>query len=73
MNSNPCYKCSKRSSTCHDNCKDYNVWVKKYRERKNSAKLSKADYLAIEYIIKCKKINTRNRKRGKHHYWHTEY
>lgn len=68
----PCYNCNKRSSTCHDNCEEYNVWVEKYRERKNSAKPSKADNLAIEYVVKCKKINTRNRKRGKHHYGSTE-
>lgn len=51
----PCYNCNKRSSTCHDNCEEYNVWVEKYRERKNSAKPSKADNLAIEYVVKCKK------------------
>lgn len=40
MNS-PCYKCPKRSITCHSNCKDYDDWALDKNEKKTKIKASK--------------------------------
>lgn len=57
MNS-PCYKCPKRSTTCHSTCKDYDDWVAGENEKKEKIRASKEDvYLSYkgEAIIRVKK------------------
>ena len=31
---NPCFKCKKRTASCHCECKDYSNWKKEYEKEK---------------------------------------
>ena len=44
MKKPPCYKCTKRYSTCHDTCKDYIKWHKELREEKMKLAADSNDY-----------------------------
>lgn len=47
--SSPCYKCPKRSITCHSNCKDYDDWALEENEKKNKIRAAKEDiYLSYK-------------------------
>lgn len=59
----PCYKCKKRTATCHADCKDYKKYdAENQKRRKKHVEEMKEEAAYIDKIFMLRKLRKQGRK-----------